>query len=201
MNHKLQVGGSNPPAPTKTMKKYNIILADPPWFYNKRSNPKTKFGLGLYGSYLPMKTEEIAQLPVPDIADTNCALHLWATSPRLPDAVRVLSGWGFRYCTVVYCWVKTTLDGQSFRANPGHYSLSNVEHVLLGIRGKMPPQTLGIRQIVAEPPREHSRKPDCVRDRIVSMFGDLPRVEMFARERTNGWDCHGDQVESPELVL
>lgn len=74
--------------------KYNIILADPPWLYNARNNPQTKFGSGMH-IYNGMTTKDLCSLPVSEIADTNCALFLWVTFPRLTDGLEVMKAWGF----------------------------------------------------------------------------------------------------------
>ena len=176
-------------------KKYEIIYADPPWFYNERSNPNTRFSRGVHGHYPVMKTKDICQLPVADISGNNCALILWVTFPRLKDGLEVMESWGFRYVTVAFNWFKTNCDGSPF-FGIGYYSKSNTEIALLGIKGKMKPVSNYVSQVIVSPKETHSKKPDLVRTKIVELFGDIPRIELFARTKTEGWDIWGNEVES-----
>lgn len=178
------------------MKKYNIILADPPWKYNARNNTKTKFGGGAMGHYSVMKTEDICKLPIKDIAADNCALFLWVTFPRLLEGLKVMETWGFSYKTLGFSWVKTNKYNNDPFFGIGYYSKSNCEVCLLGIRGKMKPVSNKVSSCIISPKEEHSKKPNIVRDRIVQLFGDLPRIELFARQKTPGWDVFGNEVES-----
>jgi N6-adenosine-specific RNA methylase IME4 len=187
---------------------YRIILADPPWAYHSRSTwKKSNAGGGLRGDYPVMPTAEIAALPIGELADTDAALCLWATWPNLPDALAVMGAWGFKYRTVAFVWVKTTRRGHTF-VGPGHYTRSNTEIVLLGVRGRMTPAARNVSQVVHAPhPRDadgriiHSRKPAEVREHIVALFGDVPRVEVFAREAVAGWDALGNQAPVNPVTL
>ena len=175
-------------------KKYSIIYADPPWHYNARNNPtSTKFGFGASGHYPVMKTEEICQLPIEKISDDDCALLLWTTWPRMEDALKVMRSWGFRYVTLGFIWIKTNKDGSPW-FGVGYYAKSNTEPCLLGIRGKMKPISNMVSQVVMGQRGRHSQKPDIVRDKIVELFGDVPRIELFARERVPDWDAWGNEV-------
>ena len=180
-------------------KKYRIIYADPPWFYNDRTNPDTKFSQGVHGHYPVMKTDEICSLPVCDISEKNCALVLWVTFPHLPDGMTVMKSWGFRYITVAFNWFKTNKSGTPF-FGVGYYTKSNSEIALLGIKGKMKPVSNYVSQVIISPREKHSKKPDIVRDKIVELFGDLPRIELFARSKTPGWDVWGNEVIS-DMIL
>lgn len=175
-------------------KKYSIIYADPPWKYNSRANHKTRFGGGACGHYSLMTMDEIRALPVATIADDNCALFLWATFPYLEDQIKLFSSWGFKYRTVGFTWIKTNpINGKPF-FGVGYYTKSNAEICLLGIRGKLKPITNTVSSVVIAPRREHSRKPDEVRDSIVKLFGDIPRIELFARGSFPGWDVWGHEA-------
>ncbi len=176
-------------------KKYNIIYADPPWHYNERNNPNTKFSRGVHSHYPTMSTDEICSLSVPDIADENCALILWVTFPRLKEGIKVMEAWGFRYVTIAFNWFKTNKSGTPF-FGVGYYTKSNSEIALLGIKGKMKPASNFVSQVVISEREKHSKKPEIVKDKIVELFGDVPRVEMFARQKTSGWDSWGNEVES-----
>lgn len=175
-------------------KKYNIIYADPPWHYNDRRNTHTRFSGGAVGHYTVMKTEDICKIPVNDIADDNCILFMWATFPNLPDALRVIDAWGFKYKTVGFNWVKTNKKNGKYFFGIGYYTKSNAEICLIATKGKPKPISNYVSSVIVSPRREHSRKPDEVRDKIVELMGNLPRIELFARQRTDGWDAWGNEV-------
>ena len=145
--------------------------------------------------YPTMKTEDICALPVKDLAADNCALIMWATFPKLPEALRVMDAWGFRYVTVAFNWFKTNKAGTPM-FGIGYYTKSNSEIALLGIKGKMKPASNFISQVIVSEREAHSKKPNIVREKIIGLFGDLPRVELFSRKRVDGWDCFGNEVDS-----
>lgn len=175
------------------MKKYSIVLADPPWLYNARNNKNTKFGGGAGGHYPCMTLDEICSLPVDSITEENCALFLWVTFPRLKEGLKVMESWGFGYRTVGFTWLKTNKDGSPF-FGIGYYTKSNAEVCLLGIKGKMPVVSNNISQVILEPKTRHSAKPK-IHNKIVQLFGQLPRVELFARDTVDGWDTFGNEVK------
>ena len=177
-----------------TDKKYQIIYADPPWQYNKRNNPKTKFGKGAYGHYNLMTMQEIANLPVKKIAAENCALFLWVTFPYLNEQIKLFDAWGFRYVTLGFSWIKTNPKNDKPFLGIGFYAKSNCEICLMGVKGKMKPISNRVSSCIISPRQEHSRKPSEVRKRIVELFGDVPRIELFARQYADGWDCWGNEV-------
>lgn len=177
-----------------TDKKYDIIYADPPWLYNRRNNQNTKFGKGAIGHYPLMTYHDIERLPIPQIASENCALFLWTTFPYLDKQIKLFEKWGFDYKTLGFSWIKTNPKNENPFFGIGYYTKSNCEVCLLGVRGKMKPITNKVSSCVISPRREHSRKPDEVRDRIVELFGDRPRIELFARQQFPGWDCWGNEV-------
>ena len=185
-----------------TTQKFNIILADPPWFYNdrklfRRDNPekKNKFGMGACNHYATMKPEEIYDLPVKRIADKNCYCFMWCTMPNLEIGMKALYFWGFRYVTTPFVWVKTNSVSVSLYAGPGNYTMSNAEVVLLGRIGKtLKREHRDVRSVIMAPRREHSRKPTEIKDRVVHLLGDIPRVELFSCEETEGWVCVGNQI-------
>ena len=177
------------------MNKYNIIYIDPPWKYNSRTNHKTRFGGGACGHYDLMSMDKIKALPIPDLADDNCALLMWCTFPYLDKQIQLFEHWGFKYKTVGFTWVKTNPKSGTPFFGIGHYMKSNSEICLLGIKGKMKPVSNKVSSIIISPRREHSRKPDEARDRIVELFGDIPRLEMFARTKTEGWDVLGNEID------
>ena len=187
--------------------KYNIIYADPPWAYNKRTNTDTKFGGGAMGHYDTMSIKDICKLPVENIADENCALLLWVTFPKLQEGLDVMKSWGFDYKTIAFNWIKVNKNNQKPFFGIGYYSASNSEICLLGVKGKMKPASNSVSQVVWEDISEdiiaardkHSKKPLIVRDRITELFGDIPRVELFARESSDGWDSIGNGIDGKSI--
>ena len=174
--------------------KYQIIYADPPWKYNARNNKNTKFGGGCDAHYDCLSKEEIWNLPINKIADDNCYLFLWVTFPNLPQCIETFKHWGFQYKTIAFNWVKTNKNNGKPFFGIGYYTKSNSEVCLLGIKGKVKPESNYVSSIVINPREQHSKKPDCVRDKIVELCGDLPRIELFARQKVEGWDCWGNEV-------
>jgi len=177
--------------------KYQIIYADPPWKY--------LWGEGKDGGnfapekhYETMTTDEICLLDVKALRAPNCALFLWATMPALPDAFKVLTAWGFKYKTCAFSWVKTKADGQPLRGM-GSYTKSNIEICLLGMRGHIKSVDKTVPQILMHPRLGHSVKPPVVRERIVQLFGDLTRIELFSRQRATGWDAAGFGIDGISL--
>ena len=177
--------------------KYQIIYADPPWQY--------LWGAGKDGGnfapekhYQTMSTDAICALNVKALREKNCALFLWATMPALPDAFKVMEAWGFKYKTCAFSWVKVTVDGQPLRGM-GSYTKSNIEICLLGMRGHIKAVDKTVPQIVMSRRLGHSVKPPEVRDRIVQLFGDLKRIELFGRQLTPGWDAAGFGIDGVSL--
>jgi site-specific DNA-methyltransferase (adenine-specific) len=141
-----------------------------------------------------MTTDEICALDVKLMRDKNCALLLWATMPALRDAFAVMDAWGFKYKTCAFSWVKTKKDGSPLHGM-GSYTKANIEICLLGMRGHIKSVDKTVPQIVMHPRIGHSVKPPIVRDRIVQLFGDIKRLEIFARQKTEGWDAIGYGID------
>ena len=189
-------------------KKYKIILADPPWEYGNFSNTgplshekRSKFGITPYEG---MSLVEIKQLPINEISDDNAVLLLWVTYPCLQEGFEVIKSWGFEYKTVAFTWVKRNRNGVGWFFGLGHYTRANAEICLLAVKGKgIPVISKNVRQIIDLPITKHSEKPDEARKRIIKLFGDLPRIELFARIKPFGWDVFGNddklQLEPLEI--
>lgn len=103
---------------------------------------------------------------------------------------------GFTYKTVAFVWLKLNKSGKGFFFGMGYWTRSNAEICLLAVKGKPKRVSRKVFQIIVSPLQEHSRKPDEARRRIVDLLGDLPRIELFAREKTAGWDVWGNEVEN-----
>ena len=155
----------------------------------------SKKGLGRSAEshYPTMELEDIQALPVGELADTDCILFMWTTIPLLKDCFSVMKAWGFKYKTCAFVWVKTKKDGEPL-AGMGSYTKANAELCLLGMRGHLKSVDKTVRQIVMQPRLGHSVKPPLIRDEIVRLFGDVLRIELFARQKVFGWDCWGNEV-------
>lgn len=168
-------------------KKYKIIYADPPWAYYLGGEKNAS------NHYDCMDIEAIKRLSVQSITDDDAVLCMWVTYPLLPESIEVLRSWGFEYSTVLFTWVKRNKVTRSWFWGCGNYTRANAELVILGRRGKgVSRQSKSISQIIETTISEHSEKPDEVRQKIVQLFGDLPRIELFARTRIHGWDTWGN---------
>lgn len=172
-------------------KKYQIIYADPPWSYRDKALHGNR-GAGC--KYPTQEKDWIDGLPVCDIADTNCMLFLWVTMPKLNECWDLINKWGFEYKTVAFTWVKKNKKSDSWFWGMGRWTRANAELCLLATKGKPKRINAGVHSVVDSPIREHSRKPDAVRNRIIKLVGDLPRIELFAREIPDNWDAWGNEI-------
>ena len=175
-------------------RKYRAIYADPPWSFRNWSAKGT--GRNAVSHYDCLDFQALAALPVADVAAEDCALFLWATDPRLPKALELIAAWGFQYKTVGFYWVKQNAAAKhdaDYFTGLGYWTRANPEQCLLATRGKPTRKAKDVRRLVVEKRREHSRKPDCVRERIERLVSG-PYLEMFARETKPGWDCWGNQT-------
>lgn len=177
----------------KTDKKYSIIYADPPWDYKVW----TEKGSGRSASqhYSCMKKEEIQRLPIPELSDRNSVLFLWVTFPCLLEGLELINAWGFTYKTVAFTWLKQNKKSDTLFMGNGYYTRSNAECCLLATKGKvLERKSRSVMSAVLSHLEEHSKKPDIVRERIVALLGDIPRIELFARQKAEGWDYWGNEV-------
>ena len=175
-----------------TNKKYNIIYADPPWTYPKTGGLKNSRGMAKQ-FYQTMNIEDRKKLPIEKISADNSVLFLWCTYPQLPNGIDVIKSWGFEYFGLGFEWIKKTRNGKDF-FGMGYWTRANPECCLLAIKGKPKPKSHSIRQLIYSQIEEHSKKPNEARNRIVELCGDLPRIEIFARQYAEGWDCWGNEV-------
>lgn len=166
--------------------KFNIIYADPPWLQGGRTKKH----------YKHMRTKDICNLSVPQITADDAVLFLWTTFMNLPDAMQVIPAWGFQYKSVAFTWIKPNNKSKGWFFGTGYWARGNAEICLLATKGHPKRVSRRVSQLIVEPRREHSRKPDVARQRIVQLCGDLPRIELFARQTHDGWHRWGNQVES-----
>jgi len=182
-------------------KKYQIIYADPPWEYRKSGGIKSARGLAK--KYYPtMNIDDIKSLPVQNISDHNCYLFLWVTAPCMQEGLDVLRAWGFELFTIAFTWIKTNKKSGSLFWGMGNATRANPEYVLLGRKGKLERKARNIHSVLLSKTEDHSKKPDEIRKRIEELYGDIPRIELFARppkdrlfedESYKGWDLWGDE--------
>lgn len=181
----MRIDINNPP------HKYSLIYADPPWTYRDKALAGNR-GAGC--KYDLMTIQEIAELPVPALAADDAALFLWVTMPKLNECFDVIKAWGFEYKTVAFVWVKQNRKSDSLFWGMGRWTRANTEICLLATKGKPKRISASVHSVIMSHIREHSRKPDETRERIVELCGDLPRVELFAREAAEGWDYWGNEA-------
>lgn len=163
---------------------YQVIYADPPWRYDfSRSESRE-----IENQYPTMTVEEICALDIP--SSTNAVLYLWATAPKLPEALRVMEAWGFTYKSCMV-WDKEILG-------MGYWFRGQHELLLVGVKGKMSPPAgaLRVSSVLRERRGKHSAKPARFRELIASWFPNKPKLELFARVKPDGWDTWGNEVES-----
>ena len=178
---------------------YNVIYADPPWTFQTWSDEGKDRSPEKH--YDCMSLADVRALPVQDIAAEDCALFLWVTDPLLIEAFKLIEAWGFTYKTVAFHWTKLNKSAPrllftvpDFFTGMGYWTRANPELCLLATKGKPQRVSMSVRRLVIEPRREHSRKPDEVANRIVHLMGDVPRVELFARQSRRGWTTWGDEA-------
>lgn len=191
------------------MKKYDVIYADPPWQFSsnipvpKKQLSETKYEFESrplelhYNTMNKTQLEEFFSHDVKDLAADDAVLVMWTTSAHLERALQLGALAGFEYKTVAFVWLKKTSKGNNV-CYMGKYTCPSVEICLLFTKGKARSKLLKsrkVRQLVEAKRREHSRKPDEVRERIEQMFPDARKIELFARTTTPGWDVMGNETD------
>ncbi len=215
------------------MKKYSLILADPPWQYdNKQQNDPTRGGI----TYPQMTMQELYDLPMQTIAADNSVLVLWVTFPKLMDTyyaskervsgvkneqqyhpLSIIRQWGFRPVTTLFVWIKLRPKGvidcidtgkemlllDDVYSGLGRYTNSNAEIAIIARRGKMLERVnKNVKQVIFAPIRKHSEKPREQYERLHHLFGDVPRIELFARKQNpppEGWDATGLDYDGVDI--
>ena len=170
---------------------FDLIMADPPWHFATRSQ-KGVTPKGAGGQYATRDLDWIKSLPVASIAAPDCLLWLWATNPLLPQALEVMAAWGVTFKTAGH-WSKKTKNGrQSF--GTGYILRCAGEPFLIGTIGK-PKTSRSVRSVIEGLAREHSRKPDEAFAAAESLMPSARRIELFSRQRREGWTVWGDQID------
>lgn len=177
------------------MGKYQIIYADPPWRFSqgiaRRSTFKYLRKEEIEKHYPTMSDQEIIDLWVQTIADKDCILFIWTTDAHLEVAIKALNTWGFKYKTVAFVWNKV-------KPSIGKYNVKQCEICLLATKGTAHHlvKSFKERQYLEEAKTKHSSKPAEFRQRIERMCPEATKVELFAREKIDGWDSWGNEIES-----
>lgn len=182
------------PLPTSP---FRVILADPPWHFQNYAADEPGVlharSRGANRHYPTMSTDDICRLRIP--AARDAVLFLWACWPLLPDALRVITSWGFMYKSVAWVWVKLNRSGKGFHWGTGYYTRANSEPCLLATRGNLPkPSVRDVHALIVSPVRQHSRKPDEQYSKVERLYPRGPHLELFARQQRPGWAAHGDQT-------
>ncbi len=174
-------------------KKYKIIYADPPWRYgDKNCN-------GAVGNhYNTMTLKDICNLNIEDITEKDAVLFIWVTYPMLKEGLKVIESWGFKYKSIAFQWLKLNKKNGKPFYGLGRWTRGNTECCLLATKGKPKRKSNSVFQLIQTPIRGHSQKPNEARLKIVELVGDLPRIELFARQRFEGWDAWGNEVPKEE---
>ena len=174
------------------MELYDVIYADPPWDYAGRAQHGSKdANKSVEDHYPTMKLGKLKELKIQAKCRQNCIIFLWTSSPHLEQAIELLKAWGFKYKTIAFVWDKQKL-------NPGAYTMSQIEICLVGTRGLIPSPRgkRNERQFLSEIRGVHSKKPDEIRLRIARMFPTQKKLELFARNTTDGWDIWGNELQN-----
>lgn len=178
------------------MKKYQIIYADPPWSYRQKQinfqsyDKGKKYENDVTEHYFTMTNEDIKKLQIGNIADNDCLLFLWVTSPNLDIGIETGKAWGFDFKTVAFVWDKQ-------RTNYGFYTLSQCELCLVFKKGRIPKKAISnIKQFLSEKVTKHSKKPLEIQNRITKMFPTQSKIELFSRQKVNGWDSWGNECKN-----
>ncbi len=168
--------------------KYKIIYCDPPWLYNDKALAGKR---GAVCKYPVMTTFAISRLPIETITDKDCILFIWTTWPMYQNVLKIIEAWGFTFKTLAFIWIKRNENGTIFKGM-GNWTRSNSEYCLIATKGNPKRIDASISQVIESRNKEHSKKPDIVRDKILKLCGDLPRIELFARTKVHGWDVWGN---------
>jgi len=175
-------------------KKYNIIYADPAWsFNNKKTGGSMKSGAA--NQYDVMTLEDMKNLPIQDIAADDCVLVMWWVGSQPQEALDLMKAWGFELKTMSgFNWIKMTKLWKFF-FGMGFWTRAGSELALIATKGKPKPISRSVRSVRQAIAGKHSEKPCEFRDDIVELCGDLPRIELFSRERVENWDAWGNELD------
>ena len=179
-------------------KKYQILYLDPPWSYKDKALAGNR-GAGC--KYPVQSIEWMKALPIQNIVADDCIMFMWVTMPKLNECFELIEAYGFEYKTCAFVWVKRNKKNLlSWFWGMGRWVRANPELCLLATKGKPKRVSASVHSIIESPIRAHSQKPDETRDHIVQLMGDIPRVELFARESAPGWDSIGNGIDGRDIM-
>lgn len=173
---------------------YSIIYADPAWTYKDKALAGNR-GAGC--KYDLMSDQTLRTLPVSTLTAKDAVLFMWVTAPKMAEGLALCSAWGFTFKTFAFTWVKRNRKTPSWFWGMGRWTRANAEFVILGTKGKPHRVNAGVSSVLDDPIAGHSRKPVSCRERIVTLMGDVPRIELFARGESAGWDAWGNTPDYP----
>ena len=179
---------------------FSLIFADPPWrfkVYGDNGHDKAPDA-----HYITMSADDLMSVPVAAIAAPDALLAMWVYDPMLPDALKLAEAWGFTFTTVLFRWLKgygqgrLFEDGERLPMGLGYHTRGGgcEECWLFKRRKGLPVLRHDIRKEFYSARREHSRKPVEVKQWLVDLYGDIPRIELFAREQHHGWSHWGNET-------
>ena len=181
------------------MKKYKLILLDPSWEYdNKQQNDPKRGGI----TYDTLSMQQLYNIPMGNIAEKDALMVCWVTAPKLMDEyyekynpISIIRNWGFRPITFLFTWVKLNKSGVGYYSGLGRYTNSNAEYAIVARKRKgLSRLDKSVKQLIVEPIGKHSAKPQEQYNRLYRLYGDVPRIELFARDINpppKGWDAVG----------
>jgi site-specific DNA-methyltransferase (adenine-specific) len=178
-------------------RKYSIIYADPAYNFSNRYKSSDERITNIDDFYETMTIEDICNLPIKNLSKDNSVLFIWSTDAHLEACMKIIKSWGFTYKTIAFVWLKKEKSGKDCFIK-GVWTGKSTEVCLLATKGKAYHllKDRKVRQLIRATMGKHSEKPDEARKRIVQMFGNISRIELFAREKSEGWHVWGNEVKS-----
>lgn len=176
-------------------KKYQVIYADPPWAFNSKKSGGN-MNSGAASHYDCMSIDDLKALPIADLAADDCLLVMWWVGAMPQEAIDLVKAWGFTLKNMNgFVWEKLTIKNNPF-FGMGYYTRAGSESAIIATKGKFKPASRSVRAVRRAPVGRHSEKPNEFRDDIVQLAGDVPRLELFARIATPGWDVFGNECDA-----
>ncbi len=177
-----------------TDKKYEIIYADPAWQFNNKKTGGSMTSGSEHQYKSVMNVDAICNMPVPEISAENCTLIMWWVGSMPEEAIKVVKSWGFEIKGMNgLVWNKVTVHGLPY-FGMGFRTRAGMESAIIAVKGKPKVYSHSVRQVRTAPVGKHSEKPKEFYGDIIELCGDLPRIELFARNYEEGWDCFGNEV-------
>lgn len=184
--------------------KYELIACDPPWQYQNYAAPPGEThdrARGAQKHYPTMTLDDLKTLPISQLATDNCIMFMWSVWPLIEDAFELIKAWGFTYKTLAFDWVKWNAGGIGVFVGMGNYSRGNSEPCLLAFKGDpVSVSDHSVSAITFSPVEKHSKKPQAVYDKIERLYPSQTKLELFARNKRDGWDVWGNEVSNDVAI-